>query len=59
MIKPRASARYSCYGCDSLIFEPTQPLLDGWCHYFDKPVRVVSTDDGFYHLQIEECLLEE
>ena len=57
MLKLKRSAKENCYGCDSLDWDEEKPLLDGWCYYYDKPVRVASTKNGFFHMQIEECLL--
>jgi hypothetical protein len=59
MPKPRPSAKNNCYGCDCLEYNPTKMLLDGWCHHYDKVVRVRPTDKGFFHMQVSECLVEE
>ena len=59
MSKLKRSAKQNCYGCDSLDYDEKKPLLDGWCLYYDKPVRVASTDQGFFHMQVAECLFEK
>jgi len=56
--KKREEATFNCYGCDSLVYDITKPLVDGHCLYYDKIVRVRVTTQGIYHMQISECLLD-